>query len=119
MKNVLLVMTVCMVICGLGTMAMAADANAAGKEAGPEAVNPKALTPGQGYAILGGAVGAGLAVIGGGIGIGLIGGNAVSAIARQPEAAGQLFAPMIITAAMVEGGMLFAIVIGLIGSLVK
>lgn len=115
MKNVLLVMTVVMILCGMGTMAMAADANA------PEAAaaNSKALTPGQGYAILGGAVGAGLAVIGGGIGIGLIGGNAVSAIARQPEAAGQLFAPMIITAAMVEGGMLFAIVIGLIGSLVK
>ncbi len=113
MKNVLLVVTVCMVICGLATMAMAQEkAPAGGAEAGASK-----LTAPQGIAVLGGAIGAGLAVIGGGIGIGLIGGNAVSAIARQPEAAGQLFAPMIITAAMVEGGMLFAIVIGLMSIL--
>lgn len=112
MKNVLLVVTVCMVICGLATMAMAQEKAPAGGEAAGEK-----LTAPQGIAVLGGAIGAGLAVIGGGIGIGLIGGNAVSAIARQPEAAGQLFAPMIITAAMVEGGMLFAIVIGLMSIL--
>ena len=35
-------------------------------------------------------VGAGLAVIGAGIGIGMIGGKAMEAIARQPEAYGKI-----------------------------
>lgn len=55
-------------------------------------------------------VGAGLAIIGAGIGIGRIGGSTVESIARQPEAAGQLFTPMIITAAMIEGAAFFAII---------
>ncbi|KAB3751676.1 F0F1 ATP synthase subunit C, partial [Phocaeicola vulgatus] len=37
---------------------------------------------------LGAALGAAIAVIGAGIGIGKIGGSAMEAIARQPEAAG-------------------------------
>lgn len=69
---------------------------------------------GKGVALAGAGVGAGLAAIGGGVGIGRIGGSMVESVARQPEASGQLFAPMIITAAMVEGGMLFAIVLCLI-----
>jgi len=55
-------------------------------------------------------VGAGLAVIGAGIGIGQVGKGWVESIARQPEAAGTLFVPAILTAAMVEGAALFAIV---------
>lgn len=58
---------------------------------------------------LGGAIGAGLAVIGAGLGIGKIGGSAVDAIARQPEASGKIFSQMILTAAFVEGCALFAI----------
>ncbi|RPI62246.1 MAG: hypothetical protein EHM48_04390 [Planctomycetaceae bacterium] len=84
------------------------------------AVNdPKRLTIGQGLAIMGSAIGAGLAVVGGGLGIGKIGGSILESIARQPEVSGSLFAPMIITAAMVEGGMLFAIVISLLGVVSK
>ena len=49
------------------------------------------------------AVGAGLAVIGAGIGIGRIGGSAMEAIARQPEAAGKIQTAMIISAALIEG----------------
>ncbi len=60
------------------------------------------------------AVGAGLAVIGGGIGIGLIGKGAVESIARQPEARGPIVTNMILTAALVEGAALFAIVVALI-----
>lgn len=67
-----------------------------------------------GAAALGGALGAGLAVIGGGIGVGRIGSAATESIARQPEAAGQIFTPMIITAAMVEGASLFGVVVGLL-----
>lgn len=61
-----------------------------------------------------GAIGAGLAVIGAGIGIGLIGGRAMEAIARQPEATGKIQTNMIIAAALVEGAALFAVVVGLI-----
>lgn len=67
-----------------------------------------------GAAWLGGALGAGLAVVGGGLGVGRIGSAATESIARQPEAAGQIFTPMIITAAMVEGAALFGIVVGMI-----
>ncbi len=57
-------------------------------------------------------VGLGLAAIGAGIGIGLIGGRAMDAIARQPEAVGDIRANMILTAALVEGAALIAMVIG-------
>lgn len=60
---------------------------------------------------LGGAIGVGLAIIGGGAGIGRIGGSAVESIARQPEAAGQISNAMIITAALIEGATLFAIIV--------
>ncbi|GAB5553361.1 MAG: hypothetical protein Sapg2KO_29520 [Saprospiraceae bacterium] len=56
------------------------------------------------------AVGAGLAVLGAGIGIGQIGGKAMEAIARQPEAVGDIRTNMIIAAALIEGAALFAIV---------
>ena len=48
-------------------------------------------------------IGAGLAVIGAGIGIGLIGGRAMEAIARQPEAYGKIQTAMLIAAALIEG----------------
>ena len=60
------------------------------------------------------AVGAGLAVIGAGVGIGRIGGSAMEAIARQPEAANKVQTAMIISAALIEGIALFAVVVALI-----
>ncbi|AEV33341.1 ATP synthase F0 subunit C [Owenweeksia hongkongensis] len=57
------------------------------------------------------AIGAGLAVIGAGFGIGKIGGSAMDAIARQPEAAGKIQTAMIIAAALVEGVALFGVVV--------
>ena len=60
------------------------------------------------------AIGAGLAIIGAGIGIGLIGKAANESIARQPEAAGPIGTNMILTAALVEGAALFAVVVGLL-----
>ena len=48
-------------------------------------------------------VGAGLVVIGVGIGIGRIGGSAIDAIARQPEAYGKIQTAMLIAAALIEG----------------
>jgi F-type H+-transporting ATPase subunit c len=66
---------------------------------------------------LGGAIGVGLVIMGGAAGIGRIGGSAVESMARQPEAAGQISTAMIITAAMIEGATLFAVVVGLLAVL--
>lgn len=57
------------------------------------------------------AIGAGLAVIGAGIGLGQIGGKAVEAIARQPEASGDIRGAMILMAAFMEGAALIAILL--------
>jgi F-type H+-transporting ATPase subunit c len=65
----------------------------------------------DGTAKAGGALGAGLAVLGAGIGIGQIGKSALESIARQPEASGDIRANMILTAALVEGAALFAIIV--------
>ncbi len=59
-------------------------------------------------------IGAGLAVIGAGLGIGRIGGSAMDAIARQPEATAKIQTAMIIAAALVEGVALFGVVVALI-----
>ncbi|WP_273373305.1 ATP synthase F0 subunit C [Alistipes megaguti] len=61
--------------------------------------------------ILGAAIGAGLAVIGAALGIGKIGGSAMEAIGRQPEAADKIRTNMIIVAALIEGVALFAVVV--------
>ena len=64
-----------------------------------------------------GAIGAGIAALTAGIGIGQIGKGAVESIARQPEAAGDIRANMILTAAFVEGVALFGIIICLLVAL--
>ncbi len=56
-------------------------------------------------------VGCGLALIGVGLGIGRIGGSAVEAMARQPEAAGKIQTAMIISAALIEGVAFFALIV--------
>ena len=63
---------------------------------------------------LGGAIGAGLVIMGGAAGISRIGASAVESMARQPEAAGQINTAMIITAALIEGATLFAVVVTLL-----
>ncbi|MCX7862223.1 MAG: ATP synthase F0 subunit C [Bacteroidales bacterium] len=63
---------------------------------------------------MGAGLGAGIAVIGAGLGIGNIGGNAMQAIARQPEAAGDIRSNMIVAAALIEGVAFFAIVVCLL-----
>lgn len=61
-----------------------------------------------------GAIGAGVAALGAGVGIGQIGKGAVEAIARQPEAAGDIRSNMILTAAFVEGVALFGVIAGVL-----
>lgn len=67
--------------------------------------------------VVGACLGAALAAIGGGLGVGRIGSACIESIARQPEAARDMFAPMVVAAGMVEVGMLFAIVVCLLGIL--
>ena len=62
---------------------------------------------------MGAGLGAGLAAIG--AGIGRIGGDAMSAIARQPEETNNIRLNMIIIAALVEGVALFAVIVCLLG----
>ena len=62
------------------------------------------------------AIGAGLAVIGAGLWIGRIGGQAMDAIARQPEAGGKIQTAMIIAAALIEGVALFAVVVAMMSN---
>ncbi len=69
---------------------------------------------GVGITKMGAAIGAGLAAIGAGIGIGKIGGSAMEAIARQPEASGDIRNNMIIAAALIEGVALLAVVVCLL-----
>ena len=61
------------------------------------------------------SIGAGLVVVGASIGIGWLAGQAVSGIARQPEAAGKIQVNMLIAAALIEGIALFCAVICFLG----
>lgn len=79
-----------------------------------------AVTSGEGKSGigLGAGVGAGLSILGAGLGIGLIGWAALSGIARQPEAAGQIQVNMIVMAALVEGAAIISLLVicyGLVG----
>ena len=65
----------------------------------------------EGLGALAPAFGAALTALAAAFGIGRIGSTAVEAIARQPEAAGDIRTNMIISAALIEGVSLFAVVV--------
>ena len=73
----------------------------------------------NGNSLLGAGLGIGLAVIGVGLGIGRIGGQAVEAIARQPQASADIRGAMILTAALIEGVGLAALVFALLFKLIR
>ena len=81
-------------------------------QAAPEAAAAAAAS--AGLAKAGGAIGAGIAAIAAGIGVGNIGKSALESIARQPEAANDIRANMILAAALVEGVALFGVIAGLL-----
>jgi F-type H+-transporting ATPase subunit c len=62
----------------------------------------------------GAALGAAIAAFAAGYGIGRIGSSANEAIARQPEAAGNIRSSMIVVAGMIEGAALLAIIVCLL-----
>ncbi len=65
----------------------------------------------EGLGALAPAFGAALTALAAAFGIGRIGSTALEAIARQPEAAGDIRTNMIISAALIEGVSLFAVVV--------
>jgi len=89
-------------------------AGAAAPAAGPAVEDADGGNTLMAIAVLGACLGAGVIVIGGGISISRISAQALDSIARQPEAAGQMFLSWLIPAAMIEGAMLFGIVICLL-----
>ncbi len=68
--------------------------------------------------IIGMALAAGLGVIGPGIGIGLIGGGAMMAIGRNPEASGKIVSNMILAIVFAEALGILALVIAFIAKFV-
>lgn len=65
-------------------------------------------------ALLGAGIGAGIVALGAALGIGKIGGAAMEAMARQPEASSKVQTAMIIAAALIEGVALFGVLICLL-----
>jgi len=63
------------------------------------------------FGYIGLGIGAGMCLLAGGFGIARLASAALEGAARQPEAAGSLQTMMIIPAAMIEGAVLFALVI--------
>lgn len=57
------------------------------------------------------ALAIGLGAIGPGLGIGYIGGKAMDAIGRNPEAVGKILVPMLLAAAFDEAVAIYALVI--------
>ena len=64
--------------------------------------------------LIGMALAAGLGVLGPGIGIGLIGGRAMEAIGRNPEASGKIVSNMILAIAFAEALGILALVVAFI-----
>jgi F-type H+-transporting ATPase subunit c len=69
-------------------------------------------------ALLGAGIGMGLAVVGAGIGLGRIGGSAAEAIARQPEATGEIRGAALLFAVLLEGVTIIALVFALLFKLI-
>ncbi|MFO7157022.1 MAG: ATP synthase F0 subunit C [Pseudomonadota bacterium] len=64
-----------------------------------------------GLAFLAAGIGAGLSILGAGYGIGRLAQAAMEGTARQPAASGDIRTSMIISAALIEGATLFALVV--------
>jgi len=96
--------------------ALAAPAPAQENSERPESAMTAAETMDwpQAVAVLGSSLAAALAAAGGAYGVAKIGSGCIESIARQPEAARDMFAPMVVSAGMVEVGMLFAILVCLL-----
>lgn len=100
--------TILGITAALAAFAIAGDAVAQSANTAVEVAEASSAGLGK----IGAGLAAGLAVIGGGLGIGRVGGSAVEAMARQPEASGTIGTNMLIAAALIEGATLFAVLGG-------
>jgi F-type H+-transporting ATPase subunit c len=126
MRTTVLLLVMVTVVAFAAVPTMAEDGSQADQAGGEQAGQVKqtqtaeaevdGMTYPRAIAVVGACIGAAGAALGGGLAVANIGGKCIESMARQPEAAGAMFAPMIITAAMVEGGMLFAILVCLLRS---
>lgn len=98
----------------LGAPALLLAADPAEKPAAATEAKAAAAAPAGSLMMAGAAFGAGLVMVGAGYGIGKIGSCAVESMARQPEVAGNIQTAMLITAAMLEGVTLFALIVCII-----
>ncbi|MBE0535311.1 MAG: ATP synthase F0 subunit C [Phycisphaerae bacterium] len=89
-----------------GILAAAAEAPAAVTETAAAVVSHWNV-----LGVVGAVLGAGIIVFGAAMGIGRIASCACEAIARQPEAGGRIFTTMLLASALIEGGMLLALII--------
>ena len=99
-----------LIVAGVATPALAQGPEDGAEEPAAEATEA-GFTDGFGYSRIGLGIGAGLVILGAGLGIGRIGGQAVEAMSRQPEAAGNIQTGMIIAAALIEGAAFFGLII--------
>ena len=79
-----------------------------------EAATTAAVVATDTFKSLATALAMGLGAIGPGIGIGIIGGKALEAIGRNPEASGKIQTPMILCIAFAEAVAIYALVVALI-----
>lgn len=110
MNRLFKIAALCFMVLLAATPAFAQDEETADAAAEGEAAAEVAAPDVNHY----GPVGAGLAIIGAGVGIGFIGRSSVEAVARQPEAWGNIQTGMLITAALIEGAAFFALIICLL-----
>lgn len=74
----------------------------------------EAAAQGGDMGLLGAGLAFGLAIIGAGLGLGRIGGQAAEAIARQPEASGEIRGAALLFAVLLEGATIIALVFALL-----
>lgn len=110
-KSVKVALMLLVVVCVSGVV-MAEDDKAATQPAGGSGeVKPNGAGIVGSITVLAGCFGAAGCAIGGGLAISKLASTCIESMARQPEAAGSMFLPMIIAAGMIEGAILFAILV--------
>jgi F-type H+-transporting ATPase subunit c len=82
-----------------------------------EAADAAAATGGIDLSTFGVAIGIGMVLIGAGMGLGRIGGQAAEAIARQPEAAGDIRGTALLIAFLMEGATIIAVIMALVAKM--
>jgi F-type H+-transporting ATPase subunit c len=72
---------------------------------------PAAADTSKGYIAIGAALAIGLAALGGGLGQGRAAASALDGIARNPQASGKIFVPMIVALALIESLVIYGLLI--------